>query len=102
VAEIRRTTGALKYQLTNEQNNDVVILKLKTAITATNAKPACLADADPTDGDVLYVSGWGTTSSGNLFPFIQDQLFKVSTQTLDISLFKGYYIISLITAKKVI
>lgn len=69
MAEIRRTSGPLAYKLGNSQNNDVVILKLKEAISNSKAKPACLPDANdnPSVGETLYVSGWGTTSSGNSF-----------------------------------
>jgi len=53
-------------QKTNQ--NDIVILKLKTALTFNDdVKPACLPDAtlnlDAT-GQTCYVSGWGTLESG--------------------------------------
>ena len=49
-------------------DNDIVILKLKTALTFNdNVQPACLPAstfAPDTTGQKCYVSGWGTLSSG--------------------------------------
>ena len=49
-------------------DNDIVILKLKTALTFSNdVKPACLPAANfapDTTGQKCYVSGWGTLNSG--------------------------------------
>jgi len=49
-------------------DNDIVILKLKTALTFNdNVQPACLPAstfAPDASGQKCYVSGWGTLSSG--------------------------------------
>ena len=56
----------------NSLENDVVILKLETALTFdANVQPACLPSADykpETSGKTCVVSGWGTLSSGGSSP----------------------------------
>merc|ERR1712141_196418 len=56
----------------NTLENDVVILKLETALTMdANVQPACLPSADytpETTGKTCVVSGWGTLASGGSTP----------------------------------
>ena len=56
----------------NTLENDVVILKLETALTMdANVQPACLPSADytpETTGKTCVVSGWGTVASGGSTP----------------------------------
>ena len=59
-------------------NNDFVILKLKSALTFNeNVGAACLPEpshAPDATGQTCFVSGWGTLESGTLSYFISSLL----------------------------
>lgn len=65
VAEVRKHRSYNSATI----NNDIAILTFTTQPTeGSNVMPACMPSRDHGVNELSYVTGWGTTSEGKLWP----------------------------------